>query len=235
MKAYIVSELGVNHGGSVKVAEEMVKASRECGVDAVKLQYYVVEDLELSEDVRERVAEAQLGLEELVRVRNFAVDHGLDCLITPMAKVGRVDEAVSVGFSLIKVRERDSRDEGFVKHCIGNPDVKSVIVSSTRMSLDPYILYHPKVKWVYTVPKYPATVGDVEWNRLGLFDGYSNHVPKVSVPVAAFGVARSAGVRWWYVELHFTLDHSRRDIDDCVSFDPEELSLIVRLIREMEG
>jgi len=35
---YIIAEIGINHNGSVKIAKELIKASFQAGVDAVKFQ-----------------------------------------------------------------------------------------------------------------------------------------------------------------------------------------------------
>ena len=44
-KCFIVAELGVNHNnGSVKIAIDMIRAAKECGADAVKLQVFTGED-----------------------------------------------------------------------------------------------------------------------------------------------------------------------------------------------
>jgi sialic acid synthase SpsE len=38
--AYVIAEAGVNHGGDVDVAREMVVAAAASGVDAIKFQTY---------------------------------------------------------------------------------------------------------------------------------------------------------------------------------------------------
>ena len=35
---YIIAEIGINHNGSVQVAKDLIKASSDAGVDAVKFQ-----------------------------------------------------------------------------------------------------------------------------------------------------------------------------------------------------
>jgi len=36
----IISEIGLNHGGSLNKAIEMIRISKECGVDCCKFQFY---------------------------------------------------------------------------------------------------------------------------------------------------------------------------------------------------
>ena len=37
-KTYIISEIGINHNGSLDIAKEMIAQSKKCGADAVKFQ-----------------------------------------------------------------------------------------------------------------------------------------------------------------------------------------------------
>ena len=37
-KSFIISEIGINHNGSLDIAKEMILKSKECGADAVKFQ-----------------------------------------------------------------------------------------------------------------------------------------------------------------------------------------------------
>lgn len=45
MSVYIIAEVGVNHNGSFKLANELVRVASECGADAVKFQTFKTEKL----------------------------------------------------------------------------------------------------------------------------------------------------------------------------------------------
>ena len=38
MSCFVISELGINHNGDIKITKEMIKESKLCGADAVKFQ-----------------------------------------------------------------------------------------------------------------------------------------------------------------------------------------------------
>ena len=38
---YIIAELSANHGGKIEIAKETIKAAKEIGADAIKLQIKV--------------------------------------------------------------------------------------------------------------------------------------------------------------------------------------------------
>ena len=42
---FIIAEVGVNHNGSVDIAKKMIDTAKACGVDAVKFQTFVSENL----------------------------------------------------------------------------------------------------------------------------------------------------------------------------------------------
>ena len=48
-KTYIISEIGLNHNGSVDLAKKMIDASKESGADAVKFQKRNVDTLATDE------------------------------------------------------------------------------------------------------------------------------------------------------------------------------------------
>ena len=47
----IIAELGINHGGSLKVAKEMVDVAKRAGVEVIKHQTHIIED-EMSSEAK---------------------------------------------------------------------------------------------------------------------------------------------------------------------------------------
>ena len=44
-KCLIIAEAGVNHNGSIKIAEKLIKEAKKNGADIIKFQSYVTENL----------------------------------------------------------------------------------------------------------------------------------------------------------------------------------------------
>lgn len=42
---YIIAEAGVNHNGSLDIAKKLIKAAKKAKADAIKFQYFNVENL----------------------------------------------------------------------------------------------------------------------------------------------------------------------------------------------
>ncbi|HFU75680.1 MAG TPA: pseudaminic acid synthase, partial [Arcobacter sp.] len=47
---FIVAELSANHGGKIEIAKESIKAAKEIGADAIKLQTYRADTITLDSD-----------------------------------------------------------------------------------------------------------------------------------------------------------------------------------------
>jgi len=233
MKIIVMSELGVNHNGDMDKLERMIIASKNAGVNGVKLQYYDVDSLCVSGELYEKLKKSQLSIEQIEEAKNIAEKNGLIFLCTPMVKFELAKRLSEIGLKWCKIREKDSYNYDFIKNCL--PLFERIYVSTTRRPVgDINLYYHPKIFWVYTVPKYPAEIKDINFGYLQAFKGYSNHVPSIVAPITSCAIARLRERKEWYLEVHFTLDHNLKDIDDSVSFDINELTRMVEMVRELE-
>ena len=46
-KTTIIAEIGVNHNGSIKIAEKLIKVAKSCEADYAKFQYFKASNLAL--------------------------------------------------------------------------------------------------------------------------------------------------------------------------------------------
>ena len=81
---------------------------------------------------------------------------------------------------------------------------------------------------MYCVPKYPCSLKDLDYSKINDFDGFSNHCPDIIAPLTAVILGSKI------IEVHITLDRSKDFIDNPVSFEPNELFDLVKLIRKSE-
>src|SRR5690554_35539 len=47
---FIIAELSANHGGSIEIAKETIRAAKRTGADAIKLQTYTADTITLDSD-----------------------------------------------------------------------------------------------------------------------------------------------------------------------------------------
>jgi len=97
-------------------------------------------------------------------------------------------------------------------------------------------LLRSRVVLLHCTTEYPAPFEDVNLRAMdtmaaafGLPVGYSDHTPGITIPVAA--VARGAVV----IEKHVTIDRTLPGPDHVASIEPQELTSMVRMIRNVEA
>lgn len=234
MKVIVIAEAASQHGGDVGLAKRYIEEARKSGADAVKFQYFNVDDGFFPEDDPRfgQVKVAQLGLGQLAELKEHCERVGIEFLCTPFHSVRRVEELASLGMKRVKIREADSKNEAMIKKALELHG--EVYVSTTRIPLDPFLLWNPHIRWLMATPKYPYPIEEVDLGRATAFDGISDHTVGITVPIAACSVAAASGKDLFIVEKHVTLDHSIDNLDREVSIDFSELAELVRHLRTIE-
>lgn len=116
--SYIIAEAGVNHNGSVALAERLIVVAAEAGADAVKFQTfkaelslsrhaakaaYQVETTGEGESQLEMVKKLELDLEAFAGLRDAAAEHGIDFLSTPFDAPSLQLLVDDLGLDVIKI------------------------------------------------------------------------------------------------------------------------------------
>jgi len=255
MSVRIIAEIGVNHNGSVDLAEEMVRVAAACGADIVKFQSfhahnvvvsgapratYQIANMGGSQSQQEMLASLELSDEAMARLKNACDVHGVTFLSTPF-DVESLRGLLALGMSAVKVASGEITNVPLLR-AIGAAG-KEVILSTGMSTLDEVgfavdVLRKAgagAITLLHCSSEYPARFEDVNLNAMvamrrvfGLPVGYSDHTPGIEVPVSA--VALGAGV----IEKHFTLDRRMPGPDHRASLEPSELKTMVEGIRHIE-
>lgn len=252
---FIVAEAGVNHGGSVDAACQLVEAAADAGADAVKFQAFVADHLATPWAPRAAYQQHAAGAHtqrDMLRQLEFsaAAHHqaasvagrlGLLFLSTPFDEVC-ADMLEEIGVPAFKVSSGDLTNLGLLRHVARKG--KPLIVSTGMATLgevddavsaiagaggDEIVLMH-------CTSTYPAEPLDVNLRAITTLSrvferpcGYSDHTRGHDVTVAA--VALGACI----IEKHLTLDRAAPGPDHASSLDPVEFAAMVRAIRTVEA
>ncbi|OEU41773.1 pseudaminic acid synthase [Methanosarcina sp. Ant1] len=254
--AFIIAELSANHLHNFDLAVKTIKAIKEAGADAVKLQTYTADTITIdSENEYFRIKqgtlwdgntlyklyqEAYTPWEWQPELKKIAEDLGLVCFSSPFDKTS-VDFLEKMNVPAYKVASFEITDIPLIEYIAskGKPviistgiatlaDIEEAVNACKRMGND-------QIALLKCTSAYPAPLEDVNLNTIpNLKDtfktviGLSDHTLGISVPIAA--VALGAKI----VEKHFILDRSLGGPDAAFSLEPQEFKAMVEAVRDVE-
>ncbi|MDQ1363960.1 MAG: N,N-diacetyllegionaminate synthase [Acidimicrobiaceae bacterium] len=216
----LIAEIGVNHDGDPKQAAAMVESCAEAGFDAVKFQYWLVDELLAPEapnaayqgpgDQRDLLAGLSLGLGDLVALRQLSRDLGLLFIVTPDGRRACRD-IVGIGPDVLKIGSGDA-DNPWLLEAVAASGLP-VIASTGMMTDDEVTTLTDRLRAVddvillHCVSAYPTPLEHANLRRLprlaglgGRPVGLSDHTIGVAAAAAALAlgaVAVEKHVTWW--------------------------------------
>ena len=254
-KVKIIAEAGVNHNGDIIIAKKMIDFAKEAGVDYIKFQTFIPENLvskyaKKAEYQKTTTAsdESQIQmLRKLTLSENEFIELSDYCKATSIGFISTPFDLESVGFlnsfnmDFWKVPSGEITN---LPYLVKIAKTGKPIILSTGMSdldeIDEAISALKdngarKITLLHCNTQYPTPMEDVNLNAmLTLKDryncdvGYSDHTLGIEVPIAA--VALGATV----IEKHFTLSSSMEGPDHKASLEPKEFKSMVSAIRNIE-
>lgn len=256
-RVFVIAEIGVNHNGDVKLAEEMVAAAAKCGANAVKFQtynahhatssrarkadYQIANTGNASESYRDMLARFELSREDHVAVKRVAEQSGMVFFSKPADPIS-ADLLESIGVELYKIGSSDVTNLPLIRHVARKN--KPIILSTGMATLGEVALALQAIESVssqdiyllHCTTEYPCPFSDVNLRAMGTLGaafgkvaGYSDHTLGIETAVAA--VAMGARI----IEKHFTLDRKQPGPDHKASLEPGEFRSMVEAIRNVEA
>jgi N,N'-diacetyllegionaminate synthase len=253
----IIAEAGVNHGGSLEVAKQLIDSAADSGADFVKFQTFRAEAL-VTRSAKK--AEYQLRQEygddnQYGMLKNYELDQaghvdlilhcrerGIEFLSSPF-DLQSIDLLVDLGIQIIKTPSGEITNKPYLIHVArqGKPVVMSTGLSSfdeVSRALQILItngLDEKGITILHCNSQYPTPIDEVNLRAMtsmksafGIPIGLSDHTEGITTPIAA--VALGACV----IEKHLTLDRSLAGPDHAASLIPEEFKEMVSSIRDVE-
>ena len=217
---YLIAEIGVNHDGDLARAREMVERAAAAGFDAVKFQYWVIDELLAPEAPaaayqnaasQHRLLEGlAFRLRDLADLRSAVTHAGLDFIITPDG-VRAFHDVMTLDPDAVKIGSGDA-DNPYLLDC-ARAAGKPIIVSTGMMTGDELTMLVRRLDGIdrvivlHCVSAYPTPLMDAALSKVSELHhrfagrvGFSDH----SVGIAAAAAAISLGAV--VVEKHVTWD-----------------------------
>jgi len=253
---FVIAEAGVNHDGKLSRALELVDAARRAGAAAVKFQTFRADKL-VTRDAPQAEYQARgerhrsTQHEMLQRLELSDDDHqvlvrrceelGVLFLSSPFDE-NSADLLEELGVPAFKIGSVELTNEPLLQHVArkGRPMLVSTgmaDIEEVRAAVDAIrAAGNSDLLLLHCVSLYPAPLEDVNLRAMQTlrdeFDvpvGYSDHTEGNEAAMAA--VALGACV----LERHFTLDRDLPGPDHRMSIEPDELTTLVRTIRNVEA
>lgn len=245
---YVIAEIGCNHQGSLEKALDLVRAAKDCGVDAVKFQkrenralftrafYDSPYDNENSFGLTygEHREALELSEEEWVELRDYARE--LDVHFVAAAfDLPSADFLAGLDVSAFKFASGDLLNVPLLRHVagVGKPILLSTgggTIEDIDRAVQAILDLNPQLSVLHCTAAYPAEVEELNLSVIttlrerypDLVIGFSDHQNGIAMAIVAFML----GAR--VLEKHFTLNHAWKGTDHAMSLMPDGMRKLVR-------
>ena len=253
---FIIAELSANHCQDKKIALETIKAAKEAGADAIKLQTYTADTITIDCDndyfkidsgtiwdgrtLYDLYREAYTPWEWHKELIDYANELDIICFSSPFDYTA-VDLLESFDVPAYKIASFEITDIPLIEYVASKQ--KPIIISTgiaTIQEIEEAVSTCRKVGnddiiLLKCTSAYPAKIEDANLltipnmrETFGVEVGLSDHTLGSTVPIVA--VALGAKI----IEKHFILDKTIGGPDASFSLEPKEFKAMVDAVREAE-
>lgn len=255
--ALIIAELSENHLQNYKIAVKSIKAIKNSGADAVKLQTFSPDTMTIDsannyfkikqgtlwdgQTLYQLYKKAYMPWPWQSKLKNIAEDMGLIFFSSPFDR-SAVDFLEKLNVPAYKIASYEITDIPLIEYVASKnkpviistgvasySDIKEALTACKRAGNNKIIL-------LKCTSMYPAALNTVNLKMIPeiaknfkCITGISDHTLGISIPVAA--VALGARV----IEKHFILDKKLKSHDSAFSLDQLEFKELVKSVRDVEA
>lgn len=244
---YIIAELSANHNGKIDRAFETIKAARDQGAHAIKIQTYTADTMTIDCDSEEFMIRGGLWdgykLYDLYKwaetpfewhraIFEYAASIGITLFSTPFDE-SAVDLLESLKTPAYKIASFEATDLPLIRYVAskGKPMIMSTGMCSEEEIAEAVNTAREggcqELVLLHCISSYPAPMDQANLRqmpnlaaRFNSLPGLSDHTLGTTASVAA--VALGACV----IEKHFTLSRKDKGPDSEFSIEPEELNCL---------
>ena len=246
----IIAELGINHGGDLLVAEQMVKSAADRGCEVIKHQTHFLDD-EMTPDAKkimppnanisiwDVMEKCSLTKDEEIKLKKQVEDLGMIYISTPFSR-SAADFLNDINVPAFKIGSGECDNLLLIEYIA---DFGKPIILSTGMqnllSVEKPVEILEKKNIEYALLEctniYPCPPEDIALGSLAQLSdkfpnaeiGFSDH--SIGPTMALAAIALGATI----VEKHFTDTKDRQGPDISCSMDPDELEHLIKKSKEV--
>lgn len=251
---FLIAEIGLNHGGSIPVAKELIIAAKNAGVEYVKFQTYrselriskvygsngyFEEVIDTEENLYQMFKKCEFDKEQWKELFDFSKNHQMK-MFSAVFDHESLELLESLNCPAYKIASMDLNNYPLIEAVAqtGKPIILSTGMSSLgeieravgiieRSSPVEFIILH-------CISSYPAAKESLNLRAMGTLAkafgrpvGFSDHSIGIEVPIIATAIGAAC------VEKHFTLNHRQEGPDHIFSVNPEELGKLAEVMNDI--
>lgn len=252
--AYVVAELGHNHGGSVETARQLIRSAAAAGCDAVKLQKrenrtlysssLLNQPYENENSYGKTYGEHREALEfhwlQYATCQDEAARQQVAFFATAFDEPS-ADFLARLGVPAFKIASGGLTDLCLLKHVasLGKPVILST-GGGTEQDIDRAVqavtAVTPQLAVLHATASYPLKPAEANLRCIltlrsrypELVIGFSSHSPGIMLSLVAYAF----GAR--IIEQHFTLDRASKGTDHAFSLEPKGLATLCDDLKKLQ-
>ena len=245
---FFVAEIGINHNGSLDIAEQLVRAAKEAGCDAVKFQKRTVDVVYTAEELS-RPRESPFG------TTNGDLKRGLELSQAAYDRLDRLCRDLDILWfascwdeqSITFMERYNPPCYKIASACLTDRqlleqhrDIGRPLILSTGMStleeIDRAveIVGREQLVLMHSISTYPASVESLNLRMIPFFAeryqlpiGYSGHEVGLYPSLVAAGLGAAA------IERHITLGRAMFGSDQAASVEPSGIGRLLKDLRQV--
>jgi N-acetylneuraminate synthase len=246
----VIAEVGINHGGELSVAKEMVRLAAQAGCEMIKHQTHIIED-EMTEEAKsifppnadvsiwEVMQRCALSLDDEAELKRYTESLDMIWISTPFSRAA-ADFLEELDVPAYKIGSGEADNLPLIRHIArkGKPVILSTgmqTIDSIRASveiLDQAGIDYALLECTNLYPSPPEIVslrGVTELRQAfpKAVVGFSDH--SIGPEMALASVALGACI----LERHYTDTRYRKGPDISCSMDPAELRFLIDRSKEI--
>lgn len=241
----VIAELGINHGGNLEIAFQMVDAAARAGVEVIKHQTHIVED-EMSSaaklvipgnaniSIYEIMESCSLNEKDEIALKDYVESKGIIFISTPFSRAA-ADRLERMNVPAYKIGSGECNNYPLLAHIasFGKPMILSTgmnTIESVKKAVETIRKFNVPLALLHTTNLYPTPIHLV---RLGAMQQLMEEFPDLPIGLSDHtlnnlaclaSVAQGASI----LERHFT-DHMQRIGPDIVcSMDETACSELIQ-------
>lgn len=236
----VIAEIGINHGGSLTTAYEMVDAAWKVGAEVIKHQTHIIED-EMTKyakkvipgnsdlSIYEIMRKCSLSEDEEIKLKEYVESKGMIFISTPFSR-GAANRLIKMDIDAFKIGSGECNNYPLIEHIASfkKPMIVSTgmnDISSVRKTVEIIEKNHISYALLHTTNLYPTPVNLV---RLGAMQELQKEFPNAIIGLSDHTTSNRAcfaatALGACILERHFTDSMSRPGPDIINSMDQSAL------------